>query len=84
MIGEFILREKRNVGEYIFKNKLQGDEYTGQTFEKRIVGKAVKDWGFWKENIFLKGRIIKSLQYALCISRECLFLAMREDIRVQG
>ena len=41
---------------------------------RKELWESVKDWGFWKESIFLKGRIIKSLQYALCISRECLFL----------
>lgn len=41
---------------------------------RKELWESVKDWGFWKKSIFLKGRIIKSLQYALCISKECLFL----------
>ncbi len=43
---------------------------------KKELWESVKGWGFWKESIFLKGLIIKSLQYALCISRECLFLQL--------
>ena len=87
MIGEFILREKRNVGEYIFKNKL-GDEYTGQTFEKRIVG-ICKRLGILEGKYIFKGSDYQKFtvrfmyQQGVSVSAIREYLGYRDDGRIK-
>ena len=87
MIGEFILREKRNVGEYIFKNKL-GDEYTGQTFEKRIVG-SCKRLGILEGKYIFKGADYQKFtvrfmyQQGVSVSAIREYLGYRDDGRIK-
>ena len=87
MIGEFILREKRNVGEYIFINKL-GDEYTGQTFEKRIVG-ICKRLGILEGKYIFKGADYQKFtvrfmyQQGVPVSAIREYLGYRDDGRIK-
>ena len=55
-------REKKLGRIYFLKTNLGMN--TQARHLKKELWESVKGWGFWKESIFLKGLIIKSLQYA--------------------